>query len=521
MDAIGYIRISKKDQSTHSLEYQEKNIRDYAHRNQITLGPLFIDDGESSYTFDRPDYKALENFIKNHKGKSRIKYLVVFDHDRFSRNLPEALQKIESLEKKYSIKVIATSEPLDIDTADPSVFLLRAFKYLIANQELLTIRRRAKEGARHAQESGRYLSRAPFGYTNGTQAGGKRIIEIDESTAFVIRKIFRDYLSGIQPFLIHSEVRKLGFPLSGNSAIFRVLNNPLYAGLVRVCANGKYPEKLVPGLHKPIVTESQYFRALDMIENSKRSMNSKPKEEFPLKGILQSPCCSTNMTAGWSKGKNKYYMYYRCIKHSNINISGALVHQKFQELLKYISFSPEFLDKLIERVTSLAKTTLEVRDQRHKILATKLAAIETKIENIENKLFDGVINDTTYKKGMKKFAAEKAQVKDEFNFLETMEGHLHQELLVLPYMLNLPQIFEDSTIGQQHAIIKQVFKRGLTFRQGSFRTPWINPEFESNLLILKEKGLLFLEQPSDKICGIPLGGGRGIRTLGTVASTTV
>jgi hypothetical protein len=263
-------------------------------------------------------------------------------------------------------------------------------------------------------------------------------------------------------------------------------------------------------MHKPIVSESQYFRALEMIENGKRSMNSKPKEEFPLKGILQSPCCNTNMTAGWSKGKNKYYMYYRCIKHTNINISGTLVHQKFQELLKYISFSPEFLDKLIERITSLAKTTLEVRDQRHKILATKLAAIETKIENIENKLFDGVINDTTYKKGMKKFTAEKAQLKDEFNFLETMEGHLHQELLVLPYMLNLPQIFEDSTIGQQHAIIKQVFKQGLTFKQGSFRTPWINPEFESNLLILKEKGLLFLEQPSDKICGIPLGGYLGV-----------
>ncbi|ATP55604.1 hypothetical protein CPT03_03540 [Pedobacter ginsengisoli] len=102
-----------------------------------------------------------------------------------------------------------------------------------------------------------------------------------------------------------------------------------------------------------------------------------------------------------------------------------------------------------------------VRDQRHKILATKLAAIETKIEN---KLFDGVINDTTYKKGMKKFAAEKAQLKDGFNFLETMEGYLHQELLVLPYMLNLPPIFEDSTIGQQHAIIKQVFKQGLTFK---------------------------------------------------------
>lgn len=48
------------------------------------------------------------------------------------------------------LKVIATCEPLDIDTQDPSVFLLRAFKYLIANQELLTIRKRAKVSVHHA-----------------------------------------------------------------------------------------------------------------------------------------------------------------------------------------------------------------------------------------------------------------------------------------------------------------------------------------------------------------------------------
>ena len=88
-------------------------------------------------------------------------------------------------------------------------------------------------------------------------------------------------------------------------------------------------------------------------------------------------------------------------------------------------------------------------------------------------------------------------------------------------MLNLPQIFKDSSLAQQHAIISEVFKRGLTFKNGAFRTLWINPEFEANLLDIKEKGLLFLEQPFDFSLDFPSGGGRGIRTLGTVASTTV
>lgn len=96
--AVSNIKRAEKDQSTHSLDYQEKSIRDYCDRNDLILGPLCIDDGESSYTFDRPDYRALETFIRNNQ--KSVRYLVVFDHDRFSRNLPEALQKIEFLEKK-------------------------------------------------------------------------------------------------------------------------------------------------------------------------------------------------------------------------------------------------------------------------------------------------------------------------------------------------------------------------------------------------------------------------------------
>lgn len=50
--------------------------------------------------------------------------------------------------------------------------------------------------------------------------------------------------------------------------------------------------------------------------------------------------------------------------------------------------------------------------------------------------------------------------------------------------------------------MREVFKQGLTFKDGAFRTPSINPAFEHNLLILKEKGLLFLEQPSDVLDGL-------------------
>src|SRR3546814_5668439 len=86
----------------------------------------------------------------------------------------------------------------------------------MANHELFTIRKRARMGMRQAQESGRHVSTAPFGYRNAKESGGKGILVVDETRAFIIQKIFRDYLSGVPHYIIHKNARKIGFTLKGN-----------------------------------------------------------------------------------------------------------------------------------------------------------------------------------------------------------------------------------------------------------------------------------------------------------------
>ena len=126
MNALGYMRLSIRDQSRYSLEYQEQSIREYCTRNNLELTEIYKDNGQHSDTFDRPNYRALESFIKKHKGVNR--YLIIMDHDRFSRDLSEALAKIKELEVKYGIKVLATNEDVDLDPTDPNVFMQRAFR---------------------------------------------------------------------------------------------------------------------------------------------------------------------------------------------------------------------------------------------------------------------------------------------------------------------------------------------------------------------------------------------------------
>ena len=220
-------------------------------------------------------------------------------------------------------------------------------------------------------------------------------------------------------------------------------------------------------------------------------MKTQPKDEFPLKGILRSPCCGQSMTAGWSKGKNKYYLYYRCIKHSNVNISGAVLHEKFNKLLINLNFTQDAIDEVVIDVKGGLSAMNETRNKEAKVIIEQLARLEEKIESTEKKLIDDTINGATYKKWNKKFTAERTQLlkrRDELD--EDLEDFINQELLVLPYMLNLPGIFEEASINQQYAILNEVFKRGFTFKEGMFRTPYVHSEFAHNLQRLKQLGLI-------------------------------
>lgn len=509
MSAIGYIRLSIKDQSQYSLEYQEKSIRDYCDRNQVELLAVFKDNGKSSYTFDRPDYIALENFIKKHK--RMVKYLVVLDHDRFSRNLSEALAKIDSLEKKHGLKVLATNEPLDLDTSDPSVFMDRAFKYLIANAELFRIRKRVKMGVRHAIESGRFVNSAPFGYKNARDENGKGIIIIEETKADVIKKVFADYLDGKQAFIIHKEVKALGFSIQGNSAIVRVLGNCVYAGLIRVPAYKNSPERYVKGKHIGIISEADFWLAQEILGN-KRPSKTRAKGEVPLRGILKCPC-GLSMTSGWSKGKKKYYLYYRCTKHHGINISAIKLHDEWTEILKLLSFNTEQINAIIKNSKTDLQAALKGRVEQIGERQTELADLEGKIERLEEKMMNDEIEPNTYKKWFGKYAGEKAFLTSEIQKLKAHDKSNWEKIMkLLPTLLDIPGIFEKAEINDQHSLIREVFKHPLTYKDGQCRTPTINPAFAHNYLKIKEKRLLDIEQPPLDLSANPMCTQSGNRT---------
>jgi site-specific DNA recombinase len=202
------------------------------------------------------------------------------------------------------------------------------------------------------------------------------------------------------------------------------------------------------------------------------------------------------MTAGYSKGKNKYYLYYRCTQCSNINIPGEKLHNKFEQILDLLSFNQRQVDYLVAHVKEKIADFLGSRKTLAKGKVEELNAIEAKIDGLEEKMVNDEIENATYKKWFKKFSVRKSILEAEIIELNKPDDeNLSRAVRLIPALLDLKAIFKRATVFQKHSILREVFKGGLTYVGDTFRTPFLHPALAHNELIIKEKGLLFAEQP--------------------------
>ncbi|THF49164.1 recombinase family protein [Flavobacterium supellecticarium] len=492
MKAIGYMRLSSKDQSRYSLDVQEAAINAYCAKYGLELIALFKDNGQRSSTFSRLDFQALEIFIKRYKGL--VQYMVVMEHDRFSRDLSEALLKIKKFESQYGVKVVSVDEPLDIDPTDPTVFISRAFRYATANAELLNIRARTIRGIKRAHLEGRFVNKAPYGYSNSRDLLGKGILVVNNQEAEIVQQIFRYYLSGMSLREITTIMNREGFPLKGHNAVTRILDNTLYAGLIKVIdEDGKV--KYVKALHERIVSEADYWLVQE-IRNRKKPSKLKLDKDYLLKGLLKCSC-GKYMTAGWSKGKSRYYLYYRCISHISVNIPGKRIHEQFRLVLEHLKLTKEQLILLNKKAAVRIDKLLKDEKQQIRGRQKMLQELDAKMESLEEHLIEGTLNKITFKKWSEQYNAEHSRVRD---IIKATEEYIANQLqLMKKYMSGIHTVQDiiacqnDEPLARQ-MILKFVFRYGLQYEDDRLRTYKICPALSHNCIELTNRGLLRVDE---------------------------
>ncbi len=488
---IRYLRFSSTGQSNCSIEWQKINTMPWFQRNNVELIDTFIDEGHSARTFDRPDILKLNDFIK--KYHTTVDYLVVNEFTRFSRKAGEAITLVEKLQSKYGVQIVSVNEGITYDYNDNDSFLRSGLSFIFAEEENRKRINHIRGGIYASKKKeGRYLGRAPIGYKN-EKDGRKPILTLDEQKAPVVEFIFQSFLNDVPFYLISEQAKKMGLANTGNSAIQRILTNPVYTGLLHISAFKDHPEELVEGINPKIIGRTVWQSVQNKMKIGKPMQIV--NDEFPLRSILLCHC-GKPITGAPSRGKGgNYFNYYKCQTAGHNNISTRKAHEKILQVFQYMSL-PEFL---IEEISNSSEEILKARlksdetllQQRH----SELNANEKKLKSVEEKWIENQMTFDTYQRWYKEITNKRISLQAEIERLSNSSGTawnlLSKEIYKLKY---LREIYEAMPTLEKQVLVKTVFDSQLYFKDQVYRTPYIMPGLNHNTLILKQKELLVLDE---------------------------
>lgn len=185
---IIYCRVSSTEQVENtSLESQERNCREYAHREGIEVLEVFVEKGESAKTADRTEFIKAINFCGNKK--NGVSHFVVYKLDRFARNQNDHVVTQTTL-KRYGVVLRSVTEPID---ETPIGRVMEGVISVFAEFDNNVRTERSKGGMMEKVKMGVWVWPSPLGYYRPYQGSN---IEIETTTAPFIKMAFEEYSKG-------------------------------------------------------------------------------------------------------------------------------------------------------------------------------------------------------------------------------------------------------------------------------------------------------------------------------------
>ncbi|MFA9212953.1 MAG: recombinase family protein [Candidatus Methylacidiphilales bacterium] len=488
--AVGYARISDQDQSNTSIEDQPIIIKEYCERVGLNLTKVFIENGKSAFTFDRPEWKDLETLIKKDK---RIKFIVVKHIDRFSRaDLVDALVKIREIEQKLKVRILTVKDTLAQDTNELGFKLLRTMELLMSNNERNRIQERTQDGVYRSLANGRWINMAPYGYTNSRDSQNKPILLINEVEADNVKKAFNLFLNGLGAFEIAD---KLGLKNKRRSFVTDILKRKLYAGIIDVPAHKGKLAYETTSINEPIISKSIYYQ----VQNMNRFKGNKyhGNDEVWLRGILSCNECGKPMTAGRSKGKKGvYYWYYKCGTH-RVNYSANKVHNLVHEILEHFSLPKSTIENVLKSVKAQITEMDKNKGFDLQKINTELSKVKKRISDAQEKyLLNEDISKETYTNVISGLKAKESELQEKINEVNTdvnlTDAKLHEIILQLS---NIKTVFQNLSCELKQRFISVVLSRSLCYTGQHLLIENLHPFFSSKYAAVKALNLLEIKNP--------------------------
>ncbi|MES2371883.1 MAG: recombinase family protein [Bacteroidota bacterium] len=474
-NVVLYIRVSTDEQRDKgfSLQAQERKLREFCEQRGWNVLEVFSEDFSAWKGFDRPAYRQMKDYlIKNSKNLS---YLLFTQWSRFSRDARESHVEIQSLKK---LKIEANAIEQWVDSSIPENKYMLAFYLAAPEVENDRLSLRTKAGMQQAVRQGRWLWKAPFGYSNDTTT---KLIVPNSETKETLQYIFSTFASGAYSF---EEVRRFakdkGCHLS-KQAFINMLANPLYTGLIpERDERGKVIE-LHRGVHEPLISEETFSHVQAVMSGKRKPYQGKTKGNYlPLKGNLICPDCGGIMTGSASKGNGGHYHYYHCQAKSKCRnrYRASTANEAFEKYLRKFQVGKDELYLYHHILNDVFKVSDVEREQERKSLETAIDNIKDQIKKLDEKLMS---DDLPMDRYNRLSAALEAKQNDLITQHATLGKSGSEYGSYLKYacslMGDISGYYSRASHSTKQKLIGSIFPEKLVFDGKDYRTGKVNEVF--------------------------------------------
>jgi len=485
-NAIIYTRVSTDEQANKgfSLPHQKSVLEMYCEHKGNTILRHFKED-YSAKNFNRPVFKEILLYIK--ANRKNIDLFLITRWDRFSRNVEEAYRIIREF-REQGIEVNAVEQPLDFSQPDSKVML--AVYLVIPEVENDKNSIRTKEGLRRAMKEGCFVGFAPYGYVNHRNEDGKSTLALNEDIAPLIKKAFLDYSKGV---LSAEEIRKKYYSRGlkfNRQSMYNTLKNPVYCGKILIKEWKKEEEMIVDGLH-PAIIDVNTFDTVQRILKGKHNTPihkfSEIDERLPLRGHLLCKNCGRALTGSASRGGNgKRHFYYHCQPKCKERFKADDANILFEQLLSEFVIKDDVKALYKELLDETFSGEQKNRTLRLRQIKTEINKLSVRMESIEDKFFDDLIEASTYNAMKQKTQSKINDLKAEMVNIKNLDKDIEEYLkLGISFLHGIDKLYKNSPANIKKKIVGSIFPEKLVFLKTSYRTDYLD-EFIA-LILSKHK----------------------------------
>lgn len=456
-----YVRLSRDDEragESLSIENQKAILNEYIEKQGWTLYDVYVDDGISGTTFERPGVKRLLEDAK----QGVINTVLVKDMSRFGRNYIMVGQYLDYVFPAFGIRFIALSDNIDTEQKDsaamdmmPITNVFNEWWAASTSKKLRTVR------VKNAKNGKNGMSHPPYGYTIGKDE--KRTLQVNEEVAPIVRRIFEMRASGMTPRkiadILNAEkvltpndyrLSKTGvtsvtssWHLWNTSVLRTLLDNPAYIGNLAQhrtttisYKNHKWQRRpkedwiVIENAHEPIISKELWDRVKEVEASVSNGKPTKRGFTHPLSGLLFCADCGQKMRLGWNMPKDIPYFNFNCGTRSRCGSSACFSHfitvpvlEKIimqdiaEKAEKILGHEAEFKRRYLERQVSLAdKNQVKVRKEL-KQAEKRTKELDKLVETAFEEKVSGKIPESVCVRLIEKYTAEQTEIKEKISTL--------------------------------------------------------------------------------------------------------